>query len=307
MNRIILTGLNFSEYALSAVTIEYHRNRLTILAIQQFKFSIDIFADNDTLNHHEIVNKLLEVKNSQPLFRHRVALAIPEAAVMTKTIPTDKRLPFEQQCLTALHQFASGAPLPVQQLALDYQPCEQGIMVYAAKKEAIEKRCQWVKQAGMRTALVDSEKQAFLRLLLAAQSGLSSPERILLELTSSAMTLGFMTISEQFYRHLPFNQEDVVNGEISAVITRRLTAELERIRTLNSFTDCAGIWLINHLDHDDLITQIAEVTGLAVQAYPFSGVFTAKRSWQAKSLLHCSNACAIALRGIDALRNDYAA
>jgi type IV pilus assembly protein PilM len=307
MNRIIVTGLNFTEHALCAVMIEYHRNRLTILAIQQFKFAIDIFADNDALNHQEIVNKLLKVKNSQPLFRHRVAVAIPEAAVMTKTIPTDKRLPFEQQCLTALHQFASGAPLPVQQLALDYQPCEQGVMVYAAKKEAIEKRCQWVKKAGMRTVLVDSEKQAFLRLLLAAQSVLSSPVRILLELTSSAMTLGFITDSEQFYRHLPFSQEEVDNSEILAVITRRLTSELERIRALNSFTDCAGIWLINHLEHDDLITRIADVTGLDVQNYPFSAVFTAKRSWQAKSLLSCANACAIALRGIDALRNDYAA
>ncbi len=306
MAGIIVTGLDFRVRALNAAIVALIHNKPKILAFEHFEFSADIFTDNGVDNYQDIVRKLIKVKYRQPLFHHRAAIAIPENAVMSRIFQTDKRLPEEQRRLSATHQFATSSPLPIDELVLDFVETGQGMLVCAAKRKSLEQRCRPVRQAGMHLSLVDSEKQAFLQLLIAAQERLNS-KRILLEITEHTMTIAYIHEHEPFYRHLPLvSEEPDTQGNIQG-ITARLGQELERVGCFRQESDWDGIWFIGQLDHDDLITQIAVHTGLSVDAYPVCTVFSAKRSWQPESCLPMMKACGIALRGINAVKSHYAA
>lgn len=325
MANIVVTGVDFSDRALNVVIIQCRGIKRKILAWHRFEFASDIFKDDRPVDYQNIVNKLRIIKNDQPLFRHKVALAIPDAAVMTKIISTDKRLPFTQQCFSATHSFSTTSPLPLNQLALDCLPCAEGVLIYAAKQKVIDQRAYLIAQAGMAISLVDTEKQACWQLLSDAQICIPDKRYWLLEITETAMTLAFFNQDnsgkdDSLYRYYPMEYENQnftgsssenLDKKLSKIdwIKQRLKSEIERSRTLHTQCDWHGIWVIGQLDHDDLFTQLAETTGLSVEAYPFDRLFKfkSKPTLPTTMPLTIGKACGIALRGIQAVKHNYAA
>jgi type IV pilus assembly protein PilM len=306
MVNIIVTGIDFSYRTLSAVTLEMTPKSPVILRAHQFDLSGDIFTDNTEENYQEIVNKCLKVKKTQPLFQHRVALMIPESAVMTKVVDVDKRLPQQQQYLSANHHFTNHSPLPLNELVLTHVEHEVGIQIYAAKRTVLDRRCQIIKKAGMTPILVDTEKQAFLQLLVCTQGLFPLEQRLLVEITPFAFTIGFLNQTQQFYRQFPIS-DAFVHGSDITTISDQVVQEIDRLRTVNEGMNWNGIWLIAQMDHYDLFASNLEMAGHCVEPYPLFSAFIVKRSQVTQKSLMSAKACGIALRGINAVACHYAA
>jgi type IV pilus assembly protein PilM len=302
MANIIVTGIDIGITMVTAVILEMRGDIPKIRAVESFMHNRHILADHEEVNHQESVKKLKKVRDKQPLFQHRVALAIPDVMVMNKRVVIDPRLPLEQRSMAAMHSFASNSPFEIEELCFDYVNKPNEIDVYAARKHGVHQRVTLVEQAGMRPILVDIEQQAIFALLEMAKK--KTPERhpLLIELKDRSLTFAAIDDERIFYRHIPTNMSSSVMT-VSAIIKQ----EIERLKSQEELPKFTNVWIIGQLEHDDLITKKISISDACVDAYPLGDYFNVKRSLQPQSLYCYAKACGIALRGVVALEQHYAA
>ncbi|MGX9418042.1 pilus assembly protein PilM [Vibrio sp. WJH972] len=302
MANTIVTGIDIGTQYITAAIVEMGLHKPKLLGVEHIELSGDIFAENKASVYQDSVKKLVKVRNMQPLFQHRVAFSIPDVMVMNKMITVDTRLPLEQQRLTAMHQFLSTSPLKGDELCFDYVPHPNAIEVYAARKHAVQQRVKLAKQIGMRPILIDTERQAFLQLLLVAKANNPQLCPVLIELKEQSLTFGALTNESIFYRHIPLDLVELSSCSISAQIEQ----QLELLRVENETAIFNEIWFIKGKEHDDLITNIVTKSNGYFDYYPLGLHFLVKRSLVAKSLEFAEKACGIALRGITSMEQRYA-
>lgn len=303
MANTIVTGIDIGAKYITAAIVEMVKQKPKILGIEHFTFDQDIFADNAAIVYQDCVKKLSKVKNMQPIFQHRVALAIPDVMVMNKVVTTDKRLPLEQQKLAAMHSFSLSFPLESDDLCFDYVQHPETIEIHAARKSVVEQRASLIKRAGMRPILIDTERQAFLQLLQITKSKCPQLRPFLVELKDRSLTVGALAEDTFFYRHIPLNTTTACSSEIS----RQLEQELEQLRSEKESSNINAIWFVGQKEHHDLIANISNKSFSYIGDYPLADYFDVKRSLVVKNSNLAIKACGIALRGITATEQYYAA
>ncbi|MCG6450918.1 type IV pilus assembly protein PilM, partial [Vibrio parahaemolyticus] len=136
----------------------------SLVGYQEIVVSDDIFADNHTLDYQKIVKKLKELKKGLPLFSRKVALAVPDNAVISKVLQIDSDLDASEQEFAVYQAFSHQSPFPIDDLSLDFVPSGDNpagrstntlYQVYATRREVVDNRLSVASKAGFEPLLLD--------------------------------------------------------------------------------------------------------------------------------------------------------
>ncbi|WNJ96386.1 pilus assembly protein PilM [Vibrio ruber] len=303
MRKRIVTGIDIRRHRITAVTLKRQHNTLSLLGSETLSVAEDIFSDNEVIDYQSIVNKFAEIRNRLPFLQHRVAIAMPDLAVMTRTL----RLSTSEHDKTlepwlVSQAFTEETALSGASVYLDYVPLQAGYQVYAAKKEVVESRLQALRQAGLRPVLIDTEKQAFLQFLLESMRCAQRQGWLLIDIGEDTIAMGFITPELSFYRQFPFTVQ-AFDAALSLVVQ-----EVQRFISLHSAAVLNGIWIHASPDMYPMLSQrLSQSFCGPIEHLIVASVFDTSASISAHLWPFIPLAAGCALRGLMALEFGYAA
>ncbi len=303
MRKRIVTGIDIRRHRITTVTLKRQHNIVSLLDCETLSVPEDIFSENEGINYQSIVNKLAEIRKRLPFLQNRVAMSIPDLAVMTRTVALSIR-DYDKSLAPWLiaQAFSEQTGLSVTSVYLDYVPLETGYQVYAAKKEVVESRLQALCRAGLKPVLIDTEKQAFLQFLLESMCRAQRQGWLLIDIGEEIIAIGFITDELSFYRQFPFAAQ-----AFDAALTLVLQ-EVQRFISLHPAALLNGIWVNGSPSMYQMLSQrLCQQFQGPIEHLVAASVFETSRSIPD----HCSPfiplAAGSALRGLMALEAGYAA
>ncbi|MDA9557723.1 type IV pilus assembly protein PilM [Vibrio sp.] len=198
MNRQLVTGIDISHHSIKAVVLKHTKGDSSIISYQEIPLSDGISLENNTVNPDEIVKKLKELKKTLPWLSHKVAIAIPDNAVISKILQIDSDLDVSEREFAIMQAFALQSPFPIEELRLDFVPVENTTVtrgkvatyqVYATKKEVIESRNDAVSKAGFKPLVMDLQSHSLLSIWQRAQQQTSKENWAILDIGEQRSTL----------------------------------------------------------------------------------------------------------------------
>ncbi len=234
-----------------------------MIGYQEIVLSDGIFADNHTLNYQKIVKKLKELKKRLPLFCRKVALAIPDNAVISKVLQIDSALDSCEQEFAIYHAFSSQSPLAVEELCLDFvvsdkkapsDPSSVNYQVYAARRELIDSRSSMLSKAGFSPVLFDMQMHGLLTIWQWVSRAQQRSNWMLVDvgLTQTVLCSGCAE-PIPFYKDIPMGTRHFPGAlcdepEEANVVQRddwaeRLMRQIQLFIALPGSQPLAGIWL----------------------------------------------------------------
>ncbi|NLS13484.1 pilus assembly protein PilM [Vibrio sp. SM6] len=167
----LVTGIDISSHSLRAVTLRHHRAGFTLLGCHEIEPETAIVTENHLVNHQEIVNLFNRLKNKLPIFRRKVALAIPEATVIRKILHIERHLEGREREFALEEAFALQSPLPIESLSIDYVALNSALddatvryQVVATRRDVVESRWQALKAAKLTPVRFDVHTHALMQL-----------------------------------------------------------------------------------------------------------------------------------------------
>lgn len=172
MGKSLVIGVDIGHHSIKAVALKPSKGTFTLVSYQELPIEADIFTDNHMLNYQKIVKKLKELRKSLPLFSRKVALAIPDNAVISKVLQIDSDLEGQEREYAIFQAFAHQSPFPVEELNLDYVELKQSsasqamssYQVYATKREVVDSRIQAATKAGYQPVLLDVQAHSLVHI-----------------------------------------------------------------------------------------------------------------------------------------------
>ncbi|SHF41236.1 type IV pilus biogenesis protein PilM [Vibrio gazogenes] len=303
MRKRIVTGIDIRRHRMTTVTLKRQHNIVSLLDCETLSVPDGIFSENEVIDYQSIVNKLAEIRKRLPFLQNRVAISMPDLAVMTKTVEPsigdyDKSL---APWLIA-QAFSEKTGLSGTSVYLDYVPLETGYQVYAAKKEVVESRLQALCRAGLKPVLIDTEKQAFLQFLLESMCRAQRQRWLLIDIGEDIIAIGFITDELSFYRQFPFSSQ-----AFDAAHTLVLQ-EVQRFMSLYPAALLNGIWVNGSPSMYQMLSQsLCQQFQGPIEHLEAGSVFDTSVSIPAHLSPFIPLAAGSALRGLMALEAGYAA
>lgn len=166
MSSSLITGIDIGHYSIKVVVLKSVRTHFAIISYQELVIDT-IFTDNPKVDYPKIVKKLKELKKDLSFFRQKVAISVPNHAVINKVITLKQQQNAQQQALIIKRTFAEQAFLAADDLSFDFifindNEIEQtaSYQVYATRKEEVEYRVNAAVEAGFTPVVVDVQLHA---------------------------------------------------------------------------------------------------------------------------------------------------
>jgi len=331
MGKSLVTGIEIGHHSINAVVLKPNKGEFALVDYQELPIEVGIFSDNHMPNYQKIVKKLKELRKCLPRFSSKVALAIPDNAVISKILQIDSEHGSNEIEYAIAQAFSHQSPFPIEELNLDFVQLPQSdhhskasYQVYATKKEVVEQQVALLKSASFQPVVVDTRTHALIHIWqLAARAQLKS-DWLLVNLDFESCSLCI-----DFPDKAPYCKEVVLDNHIgeheaekSIVFEQQgerfITELLDKIqRNLQLIASVhgvviSGVWLSG--SGANTVILAAEVTRrLHIECEllnPFSLLAMPQRS-QFSSMLadgyRFTSAAGIALRGLTWLEHSHAA
>ncbi|EEX66316.1 type IV pilus biogenesis protein PilM [Vibrio metoecus] len=149
MGKSLVTGIDIGHHSIKAVVLKPMGDTYALMGYEELLVTADIFTDNHTLDYQKIVKKLKELKKGLPLFSQKVAIAIPDNAVISKVLQIDSDLELREQEFAIYQAFSHQSPFPVEDLSLDFVKVAEKILhaVVRRRFKSMPPRKKWLKAA----------------------------------------------------------------------------------------------------------------------------------------------------------------
>lgn len=134
MGKSLVTGIDIGHHSIKAAVLKPMGDTYALVGYEELLVTADIFTDNHTLDYQKIVKKLKELKKGLPLFSHKVAIAIPDSAVISKVLQIDSDLEQRELEFAVYQAFSHQSPFPVEELSLDFVKVTEKASPAAARR-----------------------------------------------------------------------------------------------------------------------------------------------------------------------------
>ncbi|MGL4192457.1 MAG: type IV pilus assembly protein PilM [Vibrio sp.] len=337
MGKSLVTGIDIGHHSIKAVVLKPMGDTYALVGYEELLVTADIFTDNYTLDYQKIVKKLKQLKKGLPLFSRKVALAIPDNAVISKSLPIDSDLEPREQEFAIYQAFAHQSPFPVEDLSFDFVEIANSTVarsstttfqVYATRTEVVDSRLHVSKKAGFEPILIDVQVHSLLKLWQHASRAQRRADWMLIDIGYSQSTLCLDWPDKMpFYKDIALGtqlleveprSEFTVNPLALQDPTQRFIDELvdKTARQIQLFTSVygaqhlSGLWLSGGGALMAGLTEaLQQRLGLPCEVLdPFS-LFTidvARRQRPVRDGARFSTAAGLALRGLAWLEGEHA-
>ncbi|NOI16176.1 type IV pilus assembly protein PilM [Vibrio hepatarius] len=331
MGKSLVIGVDIGHHSIKAVALKPSKGTFTLVSYQELPIEADIFSDNHLLNYQKIVKKLKELRKSLPLFSRKVALAIPDNAVISKVLQIDSELDTQEREFAIVQAFSHQSPFPVEELNLDFIELPKSgsgqtmssYQVYATKKEVVDSRVQAVTKAGYQPLLVEIQAHSLTHIWQIASRAQQKPNWLLLDVGLSQSSV-CMDLQDKapFCKDIPLGTqlmegdeqlEHVMHGQ-SERFVHGLVEKLQRnIQLLTSVhgVEIEGIWLSGGGASVPMLSEeIAKRLHIECEVLNPLNLFdasSAKTNGQLSSGHVYATAAGLALRGLNWMEQTHAA
>ncbi|MEZ8102457.1 type IV pilus assembly protein PilM [Vibrio bivalvicida] len=171
MGKSLVTGIEIGHHSIKAVVLKPNKGAFALVDYQELPIEVGIFPDNHMSNYQKIVKKLKELRKCLPRFSSKVALAIPDNAVISKILQIDSVHGSHEIEYAITQAFSNQSPFPIEELNLDYvqlshsgDHSKASYQVYATKKEVVEQQAMLFKSASFQPIIVDTRTHALIHI-----------------------------------------------------------------------------------------------------------------------------------------------
>ncbi|MCK6263170.1 type IV pilus assembly protein PilM [Vibrio sp. ZSDE26] len=293
MGKSLITGIDIGHYSIKAVVLKPASEGYSLVSFKELPISASVFSDNHSVDHQEIVKKLTELRKSLPLFSRRVAMSIPDNAVISKVLRIDNDLD-ERETEFAIYQaFSHQSPFAIEDLSLDFVKVDDSsktptvaYQVYATKREVVDSRYAAAKKAGFTPVLFDAQAHSLVSLwqLMASQTG--SRNWLLADIgyTQTSLCMDFINtppfckdiaLGTQFMDQESSSMNSLLENRAEQFIPlmiERLQRQLQMLMSMKGTPKVAGIWLSGGgATTSMLVDEIERKLGIECQLFnPFN-------------------------------------
>ncbi|MDC0610123.1 pilus assembly protein PilM [Vibrio sp.] len=231
MSKRIITGIDIRCDSILAVTVARKYDTYQLQMIQDIPTNRDIVSENIPLHHQLLVNILAELKKKRLRKGREITLCVPESAVICKTVDVPSYIRGrKEEGPAVLRAFAKSAPLPIEELAIDYEQVGSRFQVFATRKAEVLSRKQLVKNAGLKLGLIESEKNAFHHAHLWVDVCMETQQSLLIDWGKENVRFGFSDGDHYVYRCSSFADSSTTNLSQMAALFYQ---ECQRFLSLN--------------------------------------------------------------------------
>ncbi|MFB9213958.1 type IV pilus assembly protein PilM [Vibrio sinaloensis] len=331
MGKSLVIGIDIGHHSIKAVALKPSKGTLTLVSYRELPIESDIFTDNHMLNYQKIVKKLKELRKALPLFSRKVALAIPDSAVISKVLQIDSEIETQEREFAIMQAFSHQSPFPVEELNLDFVEVNKtgagssmsSYQVYATRRDVVESRTQALAKAGYQPILTEVQAHSLVNIWQLAASTQHKRGWILLDvgLTQSSVcmdlperapfckdiALGTQHIeSEAEFEHLAHSSTE----RFIFALVEKLQRNIQLLTSVHT-TPIQGIWLSGGGAATPMLAEeIARRLNIECELLNPLSLFTPANGkatvGQANGYAY-STAAGLALRGLDWLEQEHAA
>jgi type IV pilus assembly protein PilM len=327
MDKRIVTGIDIGHNSLKAVVLKPNGEQFALLGYKEILLKDGIVAENNTINHQEIVNTLKQVKKDLPFGASRVAISVPDNAVISKKLHIEQDLEENEIEFAVVQAFSHQSPFPVDELSLDFVRLnhEGGLrgpvsyQVFATRKDVVESRVEAIRKSGFKPVLVEVHSQSLGQIWkLATERFPDKSQYGLLDVgsVSSSFTM-FTEQNELFHKEFACGtgsihcsvQESPLSGEEQAKTSQfnrqmvdRVKRQIQLYTSINGSQNIKGLWLSGEGSTTPMLAEeLSHQLAVECELLNPLGLFemnVAKRKRRAVEWQNFSTAAGLAVRGI---------
>ncbi|MBR9874665.1 type IV pilus assembly protein PilM [Vibrio sp. J1-1] len=327
MDKRIVTGIDIGHNSLKAVVLKPNGEQFALLGYKEILLKDGIVAENNIINHQEIVNTLKQVKKDLPFGARKVAISVPDNAVISKKLHIEQDLEENEIEFAVVQAFSHQSPFPVEELSLDFvrlntekgQRGPDSYQVFATRKDVVESRVEAIRKSGLKPVLVDVHSQSLGQIWkLAAERFPDKSKYGLLDVgsLSSSFTM-FTEQGELFYKEFvsgtgsiqvsapesPLSEEEQAKtNQFNRQMVDRVKRQIQLYTSINGSQNIKGIWLSGEGATTPMLAEeLSHQLAIECELLNPLGLFemnVAKRKRRAADWQHFSTAAGLAVRGI---------
>ena len=321
MDKFFITSIDINHNSLKAMVIKPKGHRYVLCDYKELLIKESIIAENNILNHHEMVNVLKELKKTLPFRARKVAISVPDSAVISKRLQVEQNLTESEREFAIIQAFSHQSPFPVEELSLDFillEPKQESLgsdqyQVFATRKEVLDARIKMMHEAGFQTVLADVHSHCLGQIWqLAVASFPDKSQHALLDIgTNHSSFTMFTQYDELFYKefvHEPCQMPSMLQPFVQQIV-ERVKRYIHLYRSLHGSRHIDGIWLSGQSLYLAQLTDIlSEQLALECCLLNPLGLFDVKsvheNDFEAQQQF--TAAAGLAIRGIQWLGSEHA-
>ncbi|HHF0554028.1 TPA: type IV pilus biogenesis protein PilM [Vibrio antiquarius] len=327
MDKLIVTGIDIGHNSLKAVVLKPTGNNYALLGYKEILLKEGIVAENNTINHQEIVKTLKLIKKELPFGAKKVAISVPDNSVISKKLQIEQNLEDSEVEFAVIQAFSHQSPFPVEELSLDFVRlrAEDGLrgtdnyQVFATRKDVVDSRVDALQKSGLKPVLVDVHSQSLGHIWkLTADRFPDKNKYCLLDIgTSSSSFTMFTEQGELFHKEFACGtrganspvQDDFMSDDaqektelFNRQIVERVKRQMQLYTSINGSQNIKGIWLSGEGASTPMLAEeLSQQLSLECELLNPLGLFemkVSKRKRRAADWQHFSTAAGLAIRGI---------
>lgn len=330
MSRVSITGIDIGHHSIKAVVLKPKGDGYTLVSFHEVKLSEDIFLDGHILDQEKVLIELKALKKKLPRTGKKIALAIPDSAVISKTLQIEGEIEPSEEEFSVYQAFSHQSPFPVEELSLDFVHTDTKVagrhtsssyQVYATKRDLIENRIEIMQKAGFEPVLFDMQTHGLLNLWQWTSKAQSRPNWLLLDIGVTQTTLCIDFVDKApYYKDIAFGTQQLSAGLIVRAeneprplieFVERVARQVQLFTSMHGETSVGGIWLSGGgAVTDGLATELIAKLHLPCEVInPFAHFHnrSLKRKRIVSDLQRFSTAAGLALRGLNWLEVQHVA
>ena len=335
MDKRIVTGIDIGHNSLKAVVLKPNGDQFALLGYKEILLKDGIVAENNTINHQEIVNTLKQLKKQLPFGAKKVAISVPDNAVISKKLHIEQNTEESEIEFAVVQAFSHQSPFPVDELSLDFVHlgAEESLrgphsyQVFATRKDVVESRVEAIHKSGLKPVLIDVHSQSLGQIWkLAAERFPDKSKYGLLDVgcQSSSFTM-FTEQGELFHKEFaggtgsiqasttenPLTEEEQAKtNQFNRQMVDRVKRQIQLYTSINGSQNIKGLWLSGEGSTTPMLAEdLSHQLALECELLNPLGLFemnVAIRKRRAADWPHFSTAAGLAVRGIQWLGGDCA-
>ncbi len=334
MRKPVITGIDIGHRSLKAVTLKPVGEDFALVGYKECLVDDGILSENHTLNHQEIVKTLKELKKELPRFQRQVAMAVPDNAVISKTLHVESDLEGREREFAIVQAFSHQSPFPVEDLYIDFVRSENDIgkgdttpyQVVATKQEVVNSRVKAAEGTGLEPVIMDVHAHSLQNIWqMAVDQNPQKSKFALLDIGYNQSSLCIQVNKQPFfYKDFAFGTQyfdqqgannpaadnlqahnDVFNREI----IERVKRQIQLFISINGPSSLQGIWLSGEgASTPLLVEELANQLKIECELFNPLGLFVnkvSKRKRRSGEWQNFSVAAGLAISGLNWLEDDH--